>query len=158
KSNLQNQALSLLYSSHERQVTSILPSFLIPEQSAGIDLLLRQMKEDEELEEIKIIPIKENLINEQLNNWHSCEDKKNIKLCRNFKNATIAAFIPIKVADNFYGTLMKIKKIHHHLLDINVLLSVIVLALTLLGCQIGLIFATVKITSVNIPNSVNILL
>lgn len=96
-----------LTSNIENQVSLFLPSFLLPEQKQGIELLLSRVKKSEELDEVRII------------NGHSDLDAKfsacqlssdRLTRCTSKDQLLAAVITPLKESDEIYGYLFKSKK------------------------------------------------
>ncbi len=100
-----NQTISQLESMVPGQIKDLAASFLIPEQSAGRDLLLQKYSSDENLESIKVVGPNENLPE----NFSNCKKEKEPTRCDSADGNLAATLTPIKESDVIFGYLLKAK-------------------------------------------------
>lgn len=134
-----------------QQIDSLVPSFLVPEQRAGISVLLERYKEVEGLEHVEIIDDGRTLPEE----FKNCKTGSAEHICISEDQAQIGVTIPIQVGDRNFGHLFKSKKIqnvlaHDHTLQmIEVVAGALLLFLTLFFVFLS------RITSKQIPADLN---
>lgn len=89
------------------QVSQFLPSFLLPEQRVGIDLLLDRIKESENLEDIRIINFKSDL----KKGFEKCVlNPKQISRCSTGDRYYTAIVAPLNESGFHFGYLFKAKR------------------------------------------------
>lgn len=143
-----------LKTSIANQIQQILPALLVDEQRGGLVLHLDKIKFDEDLSEIQFVPFdQDNLIKSKIG---ECEYLMVTTECQ-IKDS-IVVVIPVGIGGKNYGHLVKVKKIpafsmqNQQLYFIEVLLSVLILIFSIQ------FFIISRLTSKEVPNSLNSLL
>lgn len=96
-----------LSSNINNQINQFLPSFLLPEQKQGIQILVDRIKRSEDLEEIRIISGPKDLESSFANCRFS---QNNITNCSSNDQVFTAVIAPLKESDELFGYLFKVKK------------------------------------------------
>ncbi len=128
-----------LRSTQATQVEALLPSFLVPEQKAGIPVLLERFKENEQLEQIGIL----NPQTRSPPGFSECVQGKGPEPCTSDDRTQIGLMIPILESGREFGYLFKAKHIPNPLLNdhllpvIQVLSGVLLLAFLMLFLFVG---------------------
>lgn len=99
-----NQTADQLVHSIPSQVDSLIPSFLLQEQRAGIALILDRIKAGEKLESVSVFETLESV--KAL--YPSCDPASNRFVC--FENDHVVAVRPIQEGSNLFGYLVKVRK------------------------------------------------
>ncbi len=105
ESMARNQALDEVTRSLPNQIDSIIPSFLLPEQKDGANLILERIKTSEDLSSISIenSPLESHAKN--------CTQSAAVMFCKT--NGEIMISTPITESGRTYGYLVKVKKANH---------------------------------------------
>jgi len=136
-----------LLKSSDRQIDTLIPSFLLSEQRAGSRVLLGHFKEAEGLNRIEIIDDGGSLPDE----FKSCKLGTTDRLCVSSDQSEIGVIIPIQVGAQKFGYLFKSKKIQNVLAHDHTLQMIEVIAAALLLFS-TLFFAFLsRITSKQVP-------
>lgn len=91
----------------QAQVNQFIPSFLLPEQRQGIELLLERLKKTEHLEAARIIRNKKELSP----GFENCQlDPALMTTCATQDHHLTAVIVPLVEAGNHYGHLLKVKR------------------------------------------------
>ena len=86
------------------QINFFLPSYLLPEQKLGVDLILSKIKNDESLEEIRIVGDQ----NDIPRYYVDCRlDEESVTTCSTKNFALTAVIAPLRDTDKTYGYLFK---------------------------------------------------
>jgi signal transduction histidine kinase len=88
------------------QVDALIPSFLLPEQKDGTNLILERIKAKEELSGIAIIDK-----SPPLSRGQNCSSEREVRICDTGSEISIAA--PIQESGKVYGFLVKTKQATH---------------------------------------------
>lgn len=96
-----------LTSNLNNQINQFLPSFLLPEQKLGIQILLERIKKSEGLEDIQII----SGANELHQSFSNCDvSQSDVSTCISQDQTLTAVIAPLKESEELYGYLLKVKK------------------------------------------------
>ncbi len=134
------------------QVILFLPSYLLPEQKQGVELILAKIKNDENLEDIRIIRNQ----NEIPPSFKNCRlnDKVNIT-CPSSDMSLTAVIAPLREMDEVYGYILKSKK-NSSATNLNSLIQFAGVALFLIALTfIGIYYQISKLISKTLPNSMD---
>jgi signal transduction histidine kinase len=151
--SMQVETILRLKETSKSQIDLLLPSFLLPEQSSGKELLLKKFQKEEQLSAIKL-----QTKDDKLPNIGNCQYLEGIKTCRQLMPSKISLAVPIKHGDITYGYLVKFKNIDSGVLEQNFLPIAGVVAIGLLFVLVGIIFVVVRLTNFEIPNAIEVLL
>lgn len=148
KQTLEEKAVQeTLLKTSDRQIESLVPSFLLPEQRAGISVQLERFKEAEGLDRIEIIddgrPFPED--------FKDCKVGIAEHLCLSTDQSQIGVTIPIQVGDRKFGHLFKAKKIQNVLAHDHTLQVIEMLAGALLLFSILFFIFLSRVTSKQVP-------
>jgi len=89
------------------QKNQFLPSYLLPEQQLGMNLILSKIQSDETLSEIKILESQKDIPSEYVD----CRlNESNVTTCSTKNFALTAVIAPLRDADKTYGYLFKARK------------------------------------------------
>jgi len=91
----------------ESQVAALTASYLIPEQSAGRDMLLEKYRESEGLESLTIIPNGVPLPN----GFSSCRVSNEKTRCESDDGSIVALLVPLRESENLFGHIFKTKRL-----------------------------------------------
>jgi signal transduction histidine kinase len=148
KQSLQEKSVQEnLLKSADRQIESIVPSFLVPEQRSGISVQLERYKEIEDLDQIEIIDEGRTLPD----GFRNCKIGSSESLCVSSDRSQIGVTIPIQVADRKFGYLFKSKKVQNVLAHDHTLQMIEFVAAALLLFSILFFVFLSKVTSKEVP-------
>ena len=103
----ENQIRADLTANLRSQTSQFLPSFLLPEQAQGMNLILSRIKSDESLEDIRIIKD----FTEVPNDFKDCRPNENIAITCPSNNLSLTAVVaPLIEMNHVYGYIFKSKK------------------------------------------------
>ncbi len=91
----------------KNQTNLFLPTYLLPEQKMGMSLILSQIKNNESLEEIKILES----VKDVPDNYTDCHlNETNVTTCSTKNFALTAVIAPLRDANKTYGYIFKARK------------------------------------------------
>ena len=154
--NNQNSALAGMASTSAAQVNLLLPSFLLPEERAGQDLLLGRIKDEENLSSIKLAGPDLNAI--PLGDRGRCIPKNGNLYCQNMFPSYVTLIVPVGDGHQLFGHLIKTKNVEAGLLAKEFLPTVIILAIVILLSLLGLFVMVTRLASEEIPAAIDALL
>jgi len=134
-----------------QQIDSLVPSFLVPEQRAGISVLLERYKEVEGLERVEIIDDGRSVPED----FSKCKTGSTEVICVSSDKSQIGVTIPIRVGDRTFGYLFKSKKIQNVLAHDHTLQMIEAVAGALLLFSTLFFVFLSRITSKQVPNDLN---
>lgn len=103
----ENQIRADLTANLRNQTNQFLPSFLLPEQEMGMNLILSRIKSDENLEEIKVVKTHEEIPSY----FKDCRPNENTVItCPSNDLSLTAVVAPLKELNTVYGFIFKSKK------------------------------------------------
>lgn len=148
-----NAFIDSIRSSTPSQIQQILPTLLVDEQKGGLTLILDKIKLDENLSDISFVPIES--ISELKIKYKNCNFGVVINECLNGININL--IVPIKLGSNFYGYLIKSKKMisfsiqsqQIYLIEFFIFLLMLIFVIQFLSLS--------KLTSKEVPKSLNAL-
>ena len=104
-SSVKDTFLNSIKSTAPQQVHKILPSLLIEEQRGALDLILKRIREDEQLTKFYYIDFKS--IDSAKANLPDCAFSDDIESCSDASQLYVT--IPVRLAEINYGYLVKVK-------------------------------------------------
>ena len=150
----QDATIAGMIGTSSAQVNLLLPSFLLPEEKAGQNLMLKRFQTEENLSAAKIL-VEEKIPTE----WRdSCQLVGEMHLCRRWLPSEVALMVPITDGGRIYGNLLKTKTIDSGLLDKSLIPAAVMVALALLLSLLGLIGMVTRLTTREIPAATETLL
>jgi signal transduction histidine kinase len=102
----EEQLLSELQRNSKQQIEQIIPSFLLPEQMAGVNLLLERIRKDESLSDIRLLSL-EGHVPESFAQCALSSDRQ--VSCQNHSGSETAIVVPVKEGAQHFGWLFKAK-------------------------------------------------
>jgi signal transduction histidine kinase len=141
-----------LEKSVDKQIESLIPAFLIPEQRSGADILLERFKSAENLSEIKIIQDLDSLPGTLIN----CKllMHKSVS-CINEAGDQLALISPIKEGSTHFGHLLKSKKMVNPFINDSMLQMIEIVSIVLILAFVPLFILLTRLTSKHIPREIN---
>ena len=155
-SQRQEDAIERISSSADRQINQLLPGLLIPEQKAGLDLVLERIRISEDLENIVLLPsfdMPENYSTKP----SRCTDHGKQTICKSMFSNRIAVATRIQESGQDFGLLLKEKKVETFALS-SIWLVIWVSSLSMILLFLGFLWIVTKATRVEIPNAIQTLL
>ena len=90
------------------QVRMFLPSYLLPEQRLGVDLILNRIKSEEDLEDVQVFQDSEKIVDQ----FPNCIlNNSQVVSCISADSSSIAVIAPLVDSNEHFGYLLKSKKI-----------------------------------------------
>lgn len=135
-----------------QQIEQLIPSFLLPEQRSGVELLLARIQQKENLSNIKVIENEDQIPKDFLD----CKLSKNLStVCTNTTDRVTAVISPIIESDHNFGYLFKAKTNSSSWAIKNILQLVGVFAI-MLGLTFLIIYIfTTRVLSKTLPESLD---
>ncbi len=143
-----------LKSSAAIQVQKILPTLLVSEQSEGLALIMSAIKTEENLSDISFVKISDAL--SAKSTYDKCIFSGSIEPCT--KNGKLILTIPIQLSDTLYGYLIKIKPMISFSFQDQQIYFAEIIVLLLLVVFVFQFMSLSRLTSKEVPHSLNSLL
>jgi signal transduction histidine kinase/FixJ family two-component response regulator len=146
------QITSELKNNINSQIDEILPSFFLPEQMSGVELILARYKEREALTDIRIIYSESELPVI----YSSCLPLgRNLRTCASEKNDQSAIVAPITESGKLYGYLLKTKTITSSWINQDILKLIGVFFLILATVFISVYVVVLRLFSKVLPKALD---
>jgi signal transduction histidine kinase len=140
-----------LIDSSKPQADALIPTFIVPEQRAGVEILLKNIIENEELTNAEILDPDSSPPSE----FRSCKVKDVPFYCISDNGAKIGSFYPITEGDEKFGILFKEKRVSSFIEDDQVVKNMLLLLLTLGFAFIFLLIGVTHLTATQVPSSLD---
>lgn len=146
------QLLSELQRNSKIQIEHLIPSFLLPEQIVGVNLLLERIRKEENLSDIRLLSVEEFLPEE----FQKCIlDASQITSCQNSFSSETALVVPVREGTQHFGWLFKSKAIASAIGNIDLLQIMAIFILVMAITFIFIYVLTARILSATLPRSLD---
>lgn len=136
------------------QINSVIPSFLLPEQTAGVALILDRIKNSEKLDSIEVITDR----NHAFRNLSKCSDENDATVCFDDEQSKTVVVVPIQESGHLFGYLVKTKTNDVRESSGQLVEIIEAVGLALLVSFALLFWVLAKFMSREVPNALNELL
>lgn len=149
-----NQVSENLRRDLQNQIDSVIPSFLLPEQSAGVSLILDRIKHTEKLDSIEVVKDRDAALSRFVN----CTEEADGKVCFDDENSKTVMVAPIQESGHLFGYLVKTKTNDIHESSGQLIETIEAVGVALFISFAVLFWVLAKLMSTEVPNALNDLL
>lgn len=143
-----NQVSENLRRDLHSQVDSVIPSFLLPEQRAGVSLILERIKLNEKLDSIEVIGDLDTF----LKTFSNCSAQDDTMVCDDENSKTVVV-TPIQESGHLFGYLVKRKTNDIHESSGQLIETIEIVGVALFISFSVLFFVLAKLMSKEVPNA-----
>lgn len=148
----EEQLLSELHRNSRQQIEQIIPSFLLPEQMAGVNLLLERIRKEESLSDIRLLSL-EGRVPE---NFSKCIlSAENLVSCQSKSGSQTAIVVPIREGSQLFGWLLKTKSNSSAIAYIDLLQMMGIFILVMAITFVFVYLLTARILATTMPRALD---
>jgi signal transduction histidine kinase len=148
----EEQLLSELQRNAKQQVEQLIPSFLLPEQMAGVNLLLERIRKDESLSDIRLLSLEGHVPN----GFSKCSlSPDTLTNCQNISGSETAIVVPVKEGSQHFGWIFKAKANSTAIASIDLLQMMGIFVLVMATTFVFVYVLTARILANTLPKALD---
>jgi signal transduction histidine kinase len=148
----EEQLLSELQRNSKQQIEQLIPSFLLPEQMAGVNLLLERIRKDENLSDIRLLSL-EGSIPDSFSQCSLSHESQNS--CQNQSGSETAIVVPVKEGSQHFGWLFKAKANSSAIAYVDLLQMMGIFILVMVITFVFVYVLTARILATTLPKALD---